>query len=78
VVAEHGVFGCWQESGRTNRAGHESRSILGAVAISNHPGQLGGLVIQLVGQLADPVLLELGQAAAKRVGLDDIGADLEE
>ena len=35
------------------------------------------LAVELVGQLADPVFLELDQAAAERVGFDDIDAELE-
>ena len=45
--------------------------------IGDAAGQLGGLAVELVRQLADPILLQLQQAAAEGVGFEHVGASFE-
>ena len=78
VISEHRVFGCREETGRANRTGHEAGAGGRAVPACHTPGELGGLPVQLIGEVADAVLLEFGQATAEGVGFEDVCAHFEE
>ena len=73
VLAEHRVFGGGQETGRADRAGHEARAGWASMYSSaTRRASVGGGAVQLVGLLAETVLLELDQAAAEGVGFEHI------
>ena len=66
--AERRVVGGGQVAGRADRAGDE------AVLADGLAGDLGGLLVDLEGVLAQAPLLELQAGGLEGVGLDDLGA----
>ncbi len=77
MLPEHRILGSRQQPGGADRSGHETRLARRAVLVGDAAGKLGGFAVQLVGQLADPVLLHLQLVAAEGVGFQHIGPGFE-
>ena len=71
-VAERGQLGA-----RAHRAEHPARAARRGPAVGGGAGQPGGRLGQLDDPVRDPVLAEIGQVRAERVGGDAIRARLE-
>jgi hypothetical protein len=77
VISQERVFRCGEESCRTDRAGHISWLLCGGVAIDHPPRQRGGLTVDLIGAVAEPVFRQLQLTAPEGVRLDDVDSYLE-
>ena len=73
-VAEGRVGGGGEHAGRADGAGHEARVVRGGEPLGGAAGQDGGAEVDLVGAVAEAVLVELEARGAEGVGLHHVAA----